>query len=119
MRIPLAEFVHSVPFCQGVSAVLPRGTNIGYVSVLGLRFVFAIIREGKIPKAFKVGLRLFLESLGDYCERDKRYPPLGNPLAKTPFFATITVDYQQTTLYNDSRLPPGNGAVKREQSQII
>ena len=70
-------------------------------------------------KAFKVRLRLFLENLGDYCERDKRYPPLGNPLAKTPFFATITVDYQQTTLYNDLRLPPGNGAVKREQSQII
>ena len=68
MRIPLAELAHSVPFCQGVSAVLPRGTNIGYVSVLGLRFVFAIIREGKIPKAFKVRLRLFLENLGDCCE---------------------------------------------------
>ena len=50
MRIPLAEFAHSVPFCQGVSAVLPRGTNIGYVSVLGLRFVFAIIRWAKSPR---------------------------------------------------------------------
>ena len=47
MRIPLAEFTHCESFCQGVSTVLPRGTNIGCVLVLRLRFVFAIIREGK------------------------------------------------------------------------
>ena len=30
-----------------------------------------LIREGKIPKALKVRLHLFLENLGDYCEREQ------------------------------------------------
>ena len=40
------------------------------------------------------------------------------PLGRNALFVAITVDYQHTTPYDDLRLPLGNGAAKREQSQI-
>jgi len=43
---------------------------------------------------------------------------LPSPLGKNVLFATNPTDYQGTAPYNDLHLPPGNGEVKREQSQI-
>ena len=44
--------------------------------------------------------------------------PPDTPLAKNAISTTIRIDYQQIVPYNDLHLPLGNGAAKREQSQI-
>ena len=44
--------------------------------------------------------------------------PPWQPLGKSVIFTTIRIDYQQIAPYNDLHLPLGNGAAKREQSQI-
>ena len=44
-------------------------------------------------------------------------PSLATP-CKSVIFTTIRIDYQQIAPYNDLHLPLGNGAAKREQSQI-
>ena len=67
--IPLAEAARSESFCQGVGAVLSRGTNIGCALVLKALSRARHHSKGKIPRAFKVHLRLFLENLGGCCER--------------------------------------------------
>ena len=41
-----------------------------------------------------------------------------SPPGNNSLFVAIAIDYQRTTPYNDLHLPPGNGEVKREQSQI-